>query len=224
MKTELILTKDGSHTLYVPELNEHYHSTNGAIQEAIHVYIDAGLKYCHKKELSVLEIGFGTGLNTILTFREASNNGINNIKYESLELYPIDIENINELNYSDFLNDDEKTAFIKLHTSDWDREISINEKFTLTKKNCDLTTYISKIKFDVVFFDAFAPDIQPELWTKDIFRTIYNSMNYDGILTTYSAKGALKRTLKAVGFTVEQIPGPPGKRQMTRAIKQFEVV
>lgn len=216
MKTELFKTEDGSHSLFVPELDEQYHSVHGAVNEALHVYINPAFNYCQKNSLSVLEIGFGTGLNTHLTAIEAAKTN-RSVYYQSLELYPLDSNIIKELNYSDLLGN--HYLFSSLHEAEWNKEVEITDTFTLHKVETDLTTYIYNRKFDVVYFDAFGPDKQPELWTPEIFERIYNALNDGGVLTTYSAKGVVKRTLKALGLNVELIPGPKGKREMIRAKK-----
>jgi tRNA U34 5-methylaminomethyl-2-thiouridine-forming methyltransferase MnmC len=220
-KPEIKITADGSHTLYVPNLDETYHSVHGAIQEAMHVYINAGLNYFNdKKELAILEVGFGTGLNTFLTYREAIKKELN-INYSAIEAYPLSIEEISKLNYLQELAADqfEMEVFDKIHKSKWEVSEPISNMFSLRKLNMLLQDFAENNQYDVIYFDAFGPMVQPELWEEVILKNMYNSLKSNGILVTYCAKGSVKRALKQVGFTVENIPGPPGKREMTRAIK-----
>ncbi|MGB0886594.1 MAG: tRNA (5-methylaminomethyl-2-thiouridine)(34)-methyltransferase MnmD [Vicingaceae bacterium] len=219
-KRELKITADGSHTLFIPELDETYHSTHGAIQEAKHVFIEAGLNYIDEKKLNILEIGFGTGLNAFLTMLEANRMKLK-VNYFSLEAFPLDIEIINQLNYNKELSSKAKEIqlFNKLHFVAWERLEEITTNFSLKKQKIALAEFIPNEKFDLIFFDAFGPRVQPEMWTKEIFENMYNSLNENGVLVTYCAKGSVKRTIKEVGFKLESIPGPPGKREMSRAIK-----
>ncbi|MDA3892612.1 MAG: tRNA (5-methylaminomethyl-2-thiouridine)(34)-methyltransferase MnmD [Salinivirgaceae bacterium] len=215
---KIILTEDGSHTLYVPELDEHYHSIHGAIQESMHVFIQSGLYFIDRlNNISILEVGFGTGLNALLTLFESRKNKLN-IAFTSVEKYPITLREIEQLNYRSVLkgSDDD---FIKLHDVKWGEHVAIDQRFSINKLECDLVDFFPKEMYHLVYFDAFAPSLQPKLWTEDIFRRIYQSMHKNGVLVTYSAKGFVKRNLKAVGFKVTKIPGPPGKREMIRAIK-----
>lgn len=218
LNRELKITEDGSHTLYVPELNEHYHSTHGAIQEAMHVYIDAGFNYCEKEAIHILEIGFGTGLNCFLSLLEAKKQN-RKIVYHSIELYPISKNEINHLNYPSQILNSDASIFEKLHQVEWNQEAKISDCFALTKLQGDLRGYQFPSKYDLVYFDAFAPDIQPSLWTQEIFKNIHKHLNYNAILTTYCTKGIVKQALRASGFKVKRLPGPPGKRQMLRATK-----
>ena len=222
MKIEFETTDDGSHTLFIPELNEHYHSTNGAIQEANHVFIDTALGHCTKREINVLEIGFGTGLNAFMTMLKADNSNIK-IHYTTLELYPITISDSEELNYADIIDKSKKDLFNKLHTVDWEKTNVITPNFSIHKKQSDFSQPAALMfqnnKFDVVYFDAFGPDKQPEMWQGKLFEKIYLSMAPGGILTTYSAKGAIRRLLQSIGFKMERLPGPPGKREMLRGVK-----
>ncbi len=221
-KPEIKITADGSHTLYVPNLDETYHSVHGAIQEAMHVYINAGLNYFNdKKELAILEIGFGTGLNTFLTYREAIKNRLL-INYSAIEAYPLSIEEISVLNYLKELKASpvQTETFSKIHESKWEVSEQITNTFFLRKLNMFLQGFAENKQYDVIYFDAFGPRVQPELWEEPILKNMYNALNPNGILVTYCAKGSVKRGLKQVGFAIENIPGPPGKREMTRAIKQ----
>lgn len=218
VKCVLEQTADGSHTLFVPELNEHYHSINGAIQESVHVFIDAGLKQCVKDELFVFEVGFGTGLNAFLTAKYAQQNS-KIVHYVSIEAFPLPNSIVKQLNYA---NESELPLFSKLHQVEWGREEQISNNFFLTKIEADFTkfkfpSYLNS--FDIVYFDAFAPDIQEGMWTQEVFDIMYQICRLNAILTTYCAKGIVRRRMQSAGFTVERIAGPPGKREMLRARK-----
>ena len=220
MKTEIKTTKDGSHTLFVPELNEHYHSTHGAIQEAVHVYINAGLHHCKKDEIHVLEIGFGTGLNAFLTLLESIKIG-KKVVYTSLERYPISVSDAQKLNYASQICPERESLFLQLHKAEWEKRIDINPHFSLLKLNRNVTdadAFAFSTKFDVVYFDAFAPEKQPEMWTQEVFENILSVCNSSAALTTYCAKGTVRRTMQSAGFMVEKLKGPVGKREMLRGI------
>lgn len=221
MKKVFQLTADGSHTLYVEGLDETYHSKHGAIQEAEHVFISAGLDYFTELNLNVLEVGFGTGLNTFLTLLSAQKKNIK-VNYTGIEAYPLSDEIIQQLNYTDELNStkEEQELFQKLHEVEWESVQKITPYFNLIKWEVDLTEFKAEQQFDLIYFDAFGPRVQPEMWTKEIFEKMYTALNPNGILVTYCAKGSVKRTLKEVGFEIEALPGPPGKREMTRAVKK----
>ena len=218
LNRELKITEDGSHTLFVPELNEHYHSTHGAIQEAMHVYINAGFNYCEKEVIHILEIGFGTGLNCFLTLLEAEKQN-KQVVYHSIELYPINQDEIKHLNYTKQIPNSDVSIFEKLHRVEWNQEVKITDNFVLNKLQGDLRGFNFPGKYDLVYFDAFAPDIQPTLWTEDVFGNIHQYLNSNAILTTYCTKGIVKQALRATGFKVKRLPGPPGKRQMLRTTK-----
>lgn len=218
MHSELLITSDGSHTLFVPEIDESYHSTHGAIQESRHIFIEAGLKQCTKSEISVLEIGFGTGLNAFLTLLEAEKCN-QKIHFTTLEMYPVSVEKALQLNYPEELAQEDRANFEKMHTSTWNEEIQITPYFTLNKIETDFTSYTFEEKFDVVFFDAFSPEKQPEMWTQKQFEKIYASCNSGAILITYCAKGTVRRAMQAAGFAVERLPGPKGKREILRCLK-----
>ncbi len=217
MKRKLLTTSDGSQTFFVEELNENYHSTHGAIEESKTVFIQNAFNFCQKENINILEIGFGTGLNTFLTILENEKNN-KQVNYQAIELYPITWEELKNLTYiKDFFG--EKAHFFKkIHCSEWDKKQNITENFTLKKVHSDFTTYKFKEKFDIIYFDAFAPDIQTEMWTEEIFKSIYENLNKNGILTTYSAKGLIKRRLKKIGFQLQFLKHPH-KREMIRAIK-----
>ena len=215
-RIEIQATADGSSTLYRPDMDEHYHSTNGAVTEALHVYIQTGLHACEAPTRSVLEIGFGTGLNTILTYLEAEKHNLP-ITYTTCELYPLPLATIQQLNYG--LTPQASQILTALHTCAWDTPCQISPNFTLEKLHIDLTQTKLSGNFDVIYFDAFGPDKQPEMWTEAIFEHLYKITNPSGILVTYCAKGAVRRMLQSVGYTTERLPGPPGKREMLRAKK-----
>lgn len=210
-------TADGSATLFVPGLNEHYHSVKGARTESQHVFIDMGLKHIGASQPRVLEVGFGTGLNAYLTLL-AGNEDNRPIHYTTIEHYPLDWQTVAGLKYSD------SPLFEQLHTCPWEQEVAITPRFTLLKKNIDFTRFgteeRNKYLFDVVYFDAFAPEKQPGMWTQQLFDYLYHSMANGAVLTTYCAKGVVRRMLQQAGFVVERLPGPPGgKREILRATK-----
>lgn len=222
MNIEFEITEDGSHTLFVPTLNEHYHSTHGAVQESKHVFIDAAFRQCGKPEVTVLEIGFGTGLNAFLTMLEAEKEG-KTVIYTSLEFYPLSITDAEKLNYAQQIDAARKPDFMQLHTSPWSARTKITPQFLLRKEKIDFSrpeNFCAETLFDVVYFDAFAPEKQPEMWTQAIFDKIYTLSTPNAIFTTYCAKGAVRRMLQTAGFLVERLPGPPGKREMLRAVKK----
>jgi tRNA U34 5-methylaminomethyl-2-thiouridine-forming methyltransferase MnmC len=219
MKPEIKITEDGSKTLFVPELNEHYHSTFGAVQESMHVYINMGLQQINKRNIRIFELGYGTGLNTLLTFLNKSK--FENIEYHGMELYPIDAKLFDQLGYEKFLklSPDDREIVKLIHNSSWNTLIEISPGFLLNKINASILEFNQIGSFDLVYFDAFAPTVQPELWTENVFLKIFNSMNKEAILVTYCAKGEVRRTMLKIGFEVERLPGPPGKFEMIRAIK-----
>jgi len=221
VKPKIELTADGSHTLFMPSLNEHYHSVNGAVQESTHVFIQAGLHHCAKEDIHILEIGFGTGLNAFLSLMDVEESS-RAICYTGVEVYPLDASIIENLNYSQNYPLKEQNLFYKLHDAEWEKEIQITPNFYLTKIETDFTKLdlpADKGNFDLIYFDAFAPDKQPDMWTQDIFDNLYSITNANGILVTYCAKGVVRRMMQQAGFIVERLPGPPGKREMLRAVK-----
>jgi len=219
MKNKLVITNDGSHSIFNTEMNECYHSIHGAIVEAEHVFIKNGLLAKNKKKFNILEIGFGTGLNALLTAQKARQKEID-VNYHGIELYPVSADNYTQLNFTDLIGI-ENSELLKLHNCSWEKEQIIHDFFKLTKNKIALENYTSKIKFDIIYFDAFSPEKQPHLWNSDIFQNMYKLLNKDGFLVTYCAKGIVKRTMKAVGFEIIVLDGPPGKRQMTRANKSI---
>ena len=223
MKREIIKTADGSATIYLPQWNEHYHSKHGAVQEAQHVFIKTGLHHFleqHKpQKLSVLEIGFGTGLNALLTLVEAEKKSIQ-IYYTGVEAYPVLSEELELLEYPSFLtHENAALAFRKLHEAAWEKKQEISAFFRLKKEKKFFGEITSEEEFDLIYFDAFGPRVQPDLWTEEVFFKMYRALKQHGVLVTYSAKGSVRRALQAVGFVVERLPGPPGKREMLRATK-----
>jgi tRNA U34 5-methylaminomethyl-2-thiouridine-forming methyltransferase MnmC len=214
----IIDTADGSHTLYVPELDEHYHSVHGAVQESSFIFIKNGFDFCKADPLYILEIGFGTGLNALLTAVK-SVKGTRGVDYTSIENDPLDIEIISSLNYHKFAGENSREIFNLIHSSPWNTSVTICRNFKLKKIETDFTKGKLSGRYDLIYFDAFGPDKQPEMWTRELFSEISAVTVENGILVTYSAKGEVKRNLKACGFDVTLLPGPPGKRQMIRAIK-----
>lgn len=222
MKRSIITTADGSKTIQIEDWNEHYHSVHGALQEAKHVYIEMGLhefinRHPEQKQLSILEIGFGTGLNAMLTATDISASKTM-ITYHGIEAYPVSNEELKALEY-DTLVPSSSQIFDKLHSTSWGVEHKILTHFTLVKRQEFFSDLEDLNTFDIVYFDAFGPRVQPELWTVTIFELIFRAMRAQGILVTYSAKGSVRRALQEVGFSVERLSGPPGKREMLRATK-----
>jgi tRNA U34 5-methylaminomethyl-2-thiouridine-forming methyltransferase MnmC len=215
---QLISTSDGSHTLYVPELDEHYHSVYGAVQESEFIFIRNGFDSCDTDPLNILEVGFGTGLNALLTAVK-SMAGSRKVNFTSLEKYPLDNGIINALNYNIFAGEKGREIFDLIHSSPWNTRVNICRNFNLKKIETDFTKEQPSGIYNLIYFDAFGPDKQPEMWTREIFTGIASVTEKNGILVTYSAKGEVKRNLKACGFEVTLLPGPPGKRQMIRAVK-----
>lgn len=215
IQRELQLTADGSHTIFIPEIDEHYHSVNGAIQESLHVFIEAGLRQLDKDVIHVFEIGFGTGLNAFLTALETLANPSLRVIYYTVEQYPLDMDLVRKLNYGT----SQPALFQKLHEVEWEVLQPITDRFSLFKIRGDSNSCVLPEGIDLVYFDAFAPDKQPEMWNQEIFEKLYNRMNINGLLTTYCAKGVVRRMMKEAGYSVERIPGPPGKREMLRARK-----
>jgi tRNA U34 5-methylaminomethyl-2-thiouridine-forming methyltransferase MnmC len=208
---ELVQTADGSFTLFIPEVEETYHSTHGAVQESMHVFIENGLKACDKEEIRVLEVGLGTGLNAMLTLQHATKK----IDYCALEPYPLSKEILNELAAS------RSDQFeMKFHVSNAGEWISIQENFSFVRMEVGLEEFSSEEKFDVIYYDAFGPRVEPGLWTLERIQQCFDLLNEGGIFVTYCAKGEVRRNLQASGFVVERLAGPPGKREMLRGVKR----
>jgi len=220
LKREILITSDGSTTIHLPEWNEQYHSKHGAIQEAYHVFIKHGLSlFTASETISVLEIGFGTGLNAFISYLEAKKHQLN-INYLGVEAYPVEKEEVQKLNYVTELNvKKEQVVFDKMHSLSWDKKHVLSTNFSLTKRK----QFFDKINdvelYNLIYYDAFGARVQPELWTVDIFKKMFNALKQGGVLVTYSAKGSVRRALQEVGFIVERLPGPPGKREMLRGEK-----
>lgn len=219
MERKIIITADGSSTIHLPEWDEQYHSKHGAIQEAKHVFIKSGLSLFKDRKVSILEIGFGTGLNSFITFLEAQKLNLT-IDYVGVEAYPVKAEEVEKLNYVSELKADEFLAvFDKMHSQKWDVKSEISPSFYLTKRKQLFNEIDDENNFNLIYFDAFGAKFQPELWTESIFKLMYDALKEEGVLVTYSAKGSVRRAMQSVGFTVERLPGPPGKREMLRATK-----
>jgi tRNA U34 5-methylaminomethyl-2-thiouridine-forming methyltransferase MnmC len=228
MQREIIITKDGSHSVSIPEINVTYHSMHGAIQESIHVFIEAGLRYMVEKnndtgDLSIFEMGFGTGLNALLTLSETEDKH-QHIYYETLEPYPLHSSTFESLNYCDQLQRPGlKILFNQLHNCEWNKEVEITPYFTFKKINNSLINYSANKRFNLVYFDAFAPTVQPEVWTTEVFKKMFRLIETNGVLITYCSKTIVRKAMQEAGFTVTKINGPHGKRDMVRAIKTLKV-
>lgn len=219
MKREIISTGDGSKTIQLPEWNEQYHSIHGAVQEAYHVFIKQGLYNFSNRSLDILEIGFGTGLNAFITLLEAPKNNLS-INYSGMEGFPVLWEEAKQLEYPEQLNRVASASMFELmHTCSWSMSKEITPYFTLRKINGDFKDIEHRQMFDLIYFDAFGARVQPELWTVAIFEKMFTALRSEGYLVTYAAKGSVRRAMQEVGFIVERLPGPPGKREMLRAKK-----
>jgi tRNA U34 5-methylaminomethyl-2-thiouridine-forming methyltransferase MnmC len=219
LKREILTTNDGSTTIHLPDWDESYHSKHGAIQEAYHVFIKSGLSLFEGKSVSILEIGFGTGLNAFITYLEAKKVN-QTIDYVGVEAYPVQVEEALQMNYVSELNaSNEKGVFDKMHQISWEEKHTILSNFSLTKRK-QFFQDISDIDcFDLIYFDAFGFRVQPELWSLEIFQKMYDALKTNGVLVTYACRGSIKRAMLECGFKVEKLPGAPGKREMLRAIK-----
>ena len=221
MKREIVQTSDGSTTIYLPEWEENYHSKHGAIQEAKHVFIKNGFAQLNQPEISVLEIGFGTGLNAFITFLEAKKVA-KKVNYTGVEAYPVDFNEIAQMNYvAELQATDFESDFQQMHTCEWNSNVKISNDFCLTKRQQFFDQIDDIEEFDLIYFDAFGYRVQPELWSTEIFQKMFNALKPGGILVTYAARGVVKRSMIEVGFTVEKLAGPPGKREMFRAFKSI---
>ena len=219
MKREIIITDDGSTTIRIPEWDENYHSTHGAIQEAKHVFIKNGLDLFQSQDsISILEIGFGTGLNAFITFLETINK--EKVNYVGVEAYPISQEEIAQMNYVSELDSEMyQEIFDKMHSCDWENQQTITENFLLTKRKLFFQDIEDKNQFDLIYFDAFGFPLQPELWSEVIFKKMYDALLPKGTLVTYACRSSIKNAMLSVGFSIEKLPGAPGKREMLRATK-----
>lgn len=242
MKRKIITTADGSKTIRIEAWNEQYHSIHGAINEANHVFIKNGLHFfCHSERghlerppadragsrevvsespnpIAILEIGFGTGLNAFITLLEAQKLDVH-VNYVGIEAYPVSADEISELNYPELISKEHEADFNRIHQVPWEDPIELNPHFAITKRQQLFEEIEIENAFDLIYFDAFGPRVQPQLWTETIFKSMFNALKPGGILVTYSAKGSVRRAMQSVGFTVERLEGPPGKRQMLRALK-----
>lgn len=214
-RAKVIQTEDGSSTLYLEDIDETYHSTNGAHQESLHIFINHGLKAVDKKEVRILEIGFGTGLNAIMTLIHKDDLKVD---YHTLEPLPLSLELINSMSFDSVLNNENQSHFLKLHEFSWNKSHEI-QNMTFCKYDTTLEDFLSNLLFDVIYFDAFAPSKQPEVWEIENLSKCYDQLKVGGVLVTYCASGKFKRNLKSIGFELEHPPGPKGKREITKAIK-----
>ncbi|MEQ1732640.1 MAG: tRNA (5-methylaminomethyl-2-thiouridine)(34)-methyltransferase MnmD [Bacteroidia bacterium] len=220
MQREIITTADGSKTIQIVDWNEQYHSVHGAIQEAMHIYITAGLLSIKKQNISILEMGFGTGLNCFLTLEQALKNKLN-INYTGIEAYPVTNLEHKALGYAAVMDTSITNYLSAIETCNWNDTIAIHPSFLLHKVHASFEAWLAPANtYDLIYFDAFSPNLQPELWTTDMFNKMFRVLKPNGVLITYCAKGQVKRNLKETGFTIESLPGPVGKREITRAHKQ----
>ncbi|PIF00291.1 MAG: SAM-dependent methyltransferase [Maribacter sp.] len=220
MLREIITTADGSKTIQIKDWDEQYHSKHGAIQEAYHVFIRHGLDlFQNKGKVCILEIGFGTGLNALITLLENSKSGLDTTYY-GIEAYPVSQDELSQLNYIHELKAlGFQEQFARMHSSPWEGKVVVSDNFSLFKKQCDFREITFENCMDLIYFDAFGARVQPELWTEDVFGLMFSALKVNGVLVTYAAKGSVRRAMQAVGFEVERLPGPPGKREMLRAKK-----
>jgi tRNA U34 5-methylaminomethyl-2-thiouridine-forming methyltransferase MnmC len=218
LKRTIIITADGSTTIQLSDWQEQYHSKHGAIQEASHVFVNMGLSlFFEKPSVSILEIGFGTGLNALLTLKESEKQKLQ-VLYEAVEAYPVTQEEVQRVNFPELLQV-QRRHFDDLHLAVWEEEVAIIPTFRLKKRKQFFESIDDRDSFDLIYFDAFGARVQPELWTETIFKKMFEALKNRGVLVTYAAKGSVRRSMQAVGFTVERLPGPPGKREMLRATK-----
>jgi tRNA U34 5-methylaminomethyl-2-thiouridine-forming methyltransferase MnmC len=226
LATKIIqVTEDGSHTISIPELHVAYHSKHGAIQESMHVFINEGLQYLFDKSFSspnksihIFEVGFGTGLNALLSLQFAIQQN-QKILYQTIEAFPLSIEESNHLNYVSLIDENLQGYFKLMHACEWNKEIVAHPLFSFKKINRDLQQFETQEKFHLIYFDAFDPTVQPELWTENIFKKMYEMLHANGILVTYCSKGMVRRAMQAAGFSIEKLKGPKGKREIVRAVK-----
>ncbi len=218
MKREIIQTNDGSTTIHLPEWDESYHSKHGAIQEAYHVFIKNGLDLFGDKPISILEIGFGTGLNAFITYLEAKKKN-QPIDYVGIEAYPVSIEEALQMNYPDEIDSTEKNLFNEMHECHWEQKNALSDTFTLTKRKQFFQDIQDENGFDLIYFDAFGFRVQPELWSDEVFASMFMAMKANSVLVTYACRSSIKKAMLLAGFSVEKLPGAPGKREMLRATK-----
>ena len=220
MKREIIITNDGSTTIRIPDWNENYHSTHGAIQEAKHVFIKNGLElFQNQDSVSILEIGFGTGLNAFITFLESLNK--KKVNYVGVEAYPVSEDEVKQMNYVSELEATQyQTIFDKMHSCNWESQQNITDNFILNKRKQFFQDIEDKDQFDLIYFDAFGFPLQPELWSDVIFKKMYEALLPKGVLVTYACRSSIKNAMLSVGFSIEKLSGAPGKREMLRATKK----
>lgn len=219
MKREIIVTSDGSTSIHLPEWDESYHSKHGAIQEAQHVFIKNGLSLFKGQSVSILEIGFGTGLNAFITFLESKKTN-QSIEYAGVEGFPVAAEEVLQMNYVKQLNADEwESEFKRMHETEWEKPVTIDPNFRLTKRKQLFAEIADVNQFDLIYFDAFGYRVQPELWSVEIFIKMFTALKSSGILVTYACRGPIKRAMIEAGFQIEKLAGPPGKREMLRGRK-----
>lgn len=218
LKREIIQTNDGSTTIHLPEWDESYHSKHGAIQEAYHVFIKNGLALFEAKPISVLEIGFGTGLNCFITYLESKKNN-QTIDYVGVDAYPIAMDEAMQMNYPNEIDASQSTIFKQLHECYWEQQHALLDTFTLTKRKQFFQDIQDIAAFDLIYFDAFGFRVQPELWSEALFAAMFKALKPNGVLVTYACRTAIKNAMFSAGFSVEKLPGAPGKREMLRATK-----
>jgi len=218
MHRKIITTKDGSHSLFLPELNEHYHSSWGAMAESKHVFIEAGFSAIKKQHIRIFEMGFGTGLNALLTLNEILDTS-QKVHYTTVEKYPLTLEEVDRLNYPELVKNELQNEFTAMHQAPWDQRVQLTDNFSLYKMKGDVRELQPEQPIDLIYFDAFAPNKQPELWSKEVFQKLVSKLNPEGIMVTYAAKGTVRRCWLELGLNVEKLPGPPGKREFLRGRK-----
>jgi tRNA U34 5-methylaminomethyl-2-thiouridine-forming methyltransferase MnmC len=222
LKREIIQTKDGSTTIYLPEWEETYHSKHGAIQEAYHVFINNGFALFRGKPISILEIGFGSGLNAFITWLEAEKNS-QPINYVGVEAYPITVEEAQQMNYSKTILPDSQERYLQLHHCQWEICNKLSDYFSITKRQLFFQDIEDEATFDLIYFDAFGFRVQPELWSELIFTKMYKALKPGGVLVTYACRTSIKKAMISAGFSTEKLPGAPGKREMLRAVKSAKI-
>jgi tRNA U34 5-methylaminomethyl-2-thiouridine-forming methyltransferase MnmC len=229
LKREIVQTSDGSTTIYLPDWNESYHSKHGAIQEAYHVFIKNGLYFSttdivgsplKEESISILEIGFGTGLNSFITFLESEKLG-QKIDYVGIEAYPVLLEEALQMNYAQEISPANDSVFQQMHECSWEQKNLISANFTLTKQKKLFQELKDQSVYDLIYFDAFGFRVQPELWSEALFQNMYTALKSKGVLVTYACRTSIKNAMLSAGFSVEKLPGAPGKREMLRASKGY---
>lgn len=218
LKREIIRTNDGSTTIHLPEWDESYHSKHGAIQEAYHVFLKNGMSLFEGKPITVLEIGFGTGLNCFITYLESKKNN-QTIDYVGVEAYPVQMDEAMQMNYPNEIDASESSIFKQMHECSWEFKNKLSTTFTLTKRKQFFQNIQDDATFDVIYFDAFGYRVQPELWSEAIFAAMFKALQPSGVLVTYACRTSIKNAMISAGFSVEKLPGAPGKREMLRATK-----